>query len=102
MWHEAFEEDGELIIPRVGERRRVNSLASATRPRLGKLLVLLERCGWACVPCQVLTLRISSKHAHIFVEQCQHRHTVAELSCARSLRSGTAFREDARAEWVLQ
>lgn len=46
-WHVSFDADGESIDGSAsGERRRVDSLASASRPRLLALLAVLATCGW--------------------------------------------------------
>lgn len=49
MWHASFEEDGELLDgSNPQDRRRLESLAGTTRPRLLALLALLEAgCGWS-------------------------------------------------------
>jgi predicted esterase len=47
QWHASFDEaSGEPITPSTGEMRRLRSLERETRPRLLRLLDLLDTCGW--------------------------------------------------------
>lgn len=47
QWHASFDKSsGEPITPSPGEMRRLRSLERETRPRLLRLLDLLDTCGW--------------------------------------------------------
>jgi hypothetical protein len=90
MWHESFEPDGALIDgTRRGERRRISSLASATRVRLEALLSLLESgSGWprVCAAAQDPTLGVPSPRAFI---TCLSPRAVT--ACLRRVPTRTPF-----------